>query len=185
MSDRKNQSEDDLTLETEVTDEPADPEGVQKIQKLKDQLRQCKREKAQYLEDLQRSKADFLNSKKRLEEQYKLDSQRSEDKILLDILPLVDSFDSAMGNTEAWEQCDEHWRKGIEAIYAQLMAVLKDHNVDEIGRVGSAFDPKSHEAVSSQDVEDKSKKDTVVAVLQKGFKRNDTVIRPARVIVGT
>lgn len=156
-----------------------------KIKKLRDSLKACEAEKMKSLEDLQRSRADFLNSKRRLEEQLERDRERIIERMIIDLIPLVDSFDTALSNPQALDELTPTWRAGIEAIHGQLKSYLKSNHVEEINPLGSTFDPHEHEAVSNVPTTEKKQIDTVIAVLQKGFKRKDVVIRPAKVAVGT
>ncbi len=104
----------------------------------------------------------------------------------MELLTLVDSFDTAMVDKALLDTIDERWRVGIEAIHTKLISILKSNNVEPIDPHGEAFNPEEHEAVSNSPVTDDAHVDTIVAVLQKGFKRkNGTIIRPARVVVGT
>ncbi len=169
--------EDDVELEEE--------EGLtrDKLKAMREKLRACEVEKTKHQDDLQRARADFLNSKRRLEEQLLRDRERSRDGILTELLTLADSFDTAMMNAEAWQSLDATWRTGIEAIQSKLTAILKSNGVEEINPVGQPFSPHEHEAVSSEAVEDEQV-DTVIRVLQKGYRRNADILRPARVVVG-
>ena len=90
----------------------------------------------------------------------------------------------AMSNTDMWERVDTTWRTGIEGIYTQLHSILKSYDVTVIDPLNEAFDPEYHEAISTQN-SDSHDAETVVQVIQKGYARNDTVIRPAKVILST
>lgn len=154
-----------------------------KLKSLRQKLKQTEEEKLKCLEDLQRARADFLNSKRRLEEQVAKDKERATDKILIELLTLADSFDIATQDKE-WQIVEGKWKSGVEAIQAKLISILKSNNVVPVDPTGCAFNPEEHEAVSNSIVDDESKVDTVVTVLQKGYKRNNDVVRPARVVVG-
>lgn len=80
---------------------------------------------------------------------------------------------------------DAKWRSGVEAIQATLASLLRQYQVASQDPVGSSFNPEEHEAVLNTPVTDETQIDTVIAVLQKGYKRGDHIIRPARVVVGT
>ena len=188
MDEKNNGFEDqeaiEYTGEDTVDDvEIEDSEATQKdkLKKVKAELKTCKTEKAEILEELQRAKADFLNAKKRLEDQNALDRERTLDAFLASLLPLCDSFDMATADSDAWEAIDENWRKGVEGIKSQLDAVLKQHNVQAINAKDEHFDPNRHEAVSA--IDDEGKSETIAEVLQKGYERNGAVIRPAKVII--
>jgi len=182
------ESHDDIELEAtgeenpeDITLEDAEASARDKQKGLRAKLKECESAKMQAMEDLQRTKAEFLNSRKRLEEQASRDVVRAKDTFVLELLPLADSFDMAMQNTEAWEAIDEVWRKGVEGINAQLQSLLKKHNVTALDPTGETFNPEHHEALSTTDSD--SETDTIVSVIQKGYERNGDIIRPAKVII--
>lgn len=186
MTQSDPQSPEDVVEETEETIEVTDEEGAEvtghnKQKQLRDKLKAAETAKREALEELQRTKADFLNSKKRLEEQQRAAIARSEDSFVAALLPLADSFTMARKDTAAWEAIDEAWRKGVEGIHAQLDRILASHNVTAIDPTGEQFDPVRHEAVSTTESEHDS--ETVVDVVQLGYERNGTVLRPAKVVI--
>ncbi len=171
--------QDDVELE-----ETEEASGA-KIKDLREKLKKSEEERRLAEENLLRTRADFLNSRRRLEEQLTRDRERAADKILEELLTIIDSFDTAMADKAKWESIDSTWRSGMEAIHAKLLAILRGYQVFPIDPSGQKFNPSEHEAVSNATVADASQVDTIIAVLQKGFKRGDTILRPARVIVGT
>jgi len=177
--------EETLPEDNEIDEETGEESLKDTIKTLRKKLATCEEEKRTNLEDVQRARADFLNSKRRLSEQFLQDKERATDKILFDLITLVDSFDTAMVNKELWETIDAKWRTGVEGIHTKLLSILKSNNVTPVDPLGLPFNPEEHEAVSNATVSDESQIDTIITVLQKGFKRNDTIIRPAMVIVGT
>ena len=187
---------DDMKDEEEVvTDIDLEPEDAEledeeslakdKLKSLRDKLKHSEEERKKCLDDLQRTRADFLNSRKRLDEQLARDRERATDRLIMELLPLADSFDMAMLDRELWEKMDTNLKTGIEAIQAKLSSILKGNNITTISPLGEMFDPNEHEAVSNSQVTDEAEVDKIIAVLQRGYKRNDDVIRPARVVVGT
>jgi molecular chaperone GrpE len=100
-----------------------------------------------------------------------------------DLLPVLDSFDMAMENKEAWEKVDANWRRGVEHIHQQFLRVLSDNNVSAINQSGVKFDPNLHESISVIETDDKDQDHTIYSVTQSGYKIGDRVIRPARVNV--
>ncbi len=193
MLDRK--TDDELDIEPETIDAAEDIEfedseaaSQDKLKVLRAKLKACESEKMSHLEALQRAKADFLNARRRLDEERVHDKQRASLQFIEELLPLCDSFHMAMGNQEAWHNVDEVWRKGVESIYAQLEQILAAHQVTTIDSIGKDFDPNFHEAMSNQPVTDAGQHHTVLQVIQPGYIMKagdkDTVIRPARVVVG-
>ena len=167
-------------------EEVVDIEATQEAKnaQLRARLTECEKEKRSHLEALQRAKADFLNSKRRLEQEQVRYRLRAQEAYIAALLPLCDSFDMAMQNKEAWNACDENWRKGIEGIYSQLQKILSDNGVTALHPEGMKFDPAEHEAVSNQTASTPEKIGAVCAVLQKGYKLGERIIRPAKVAVG-
>lgn len=179
------EDEEFYTEKNDVELEDIEATTQDSLKVLRKKLKECEAEKQSYLDDLQRARADFLNSRRRLEEQLERDRERATDKILVELLTVSDSFDIAMADTERWNSLDANWKNGIEAIYAKLCSILKNNNITPIDPIGSPFNPEEHEAVTNSIVDDQKLIDTVTGVLQKGYKRNDHIIRPARVMVGT
>ncbi|MCR4285433.1 MAG: nucleotide exchange factor GrpE [Candidatus Kaiserbacteria bacterium] len=188
IDDMKDEEEvvTDINLEPEDTElEDEESLAKDKLKSLRDKLKHSEEERKKCQDDLQRTRADFLNSRKRLDEQLARDKERATDKLIMELLTLADSFDMAMLDRELWEKMDARLKTGIEAIQAKLSSILASNNITTISPEGAIFDPNEHEAVSNSPVTDDSDVDKIVAVLQRGYKRNNDIIRPARVVVGT
>ena len=193
MVDMNHKNEDDdvivddesLPENLDIDLEAEDATLRDKLKTLRSKLLSCEEEKRKHLEELQRTRADFLNSRRRLEEQLERDKERAADKILMELLVLIDSFDTAMSDKALWEAIEPKWRTGVEAIHTKLLAILKSNQVTPIDPIGEIFNPEEHEAVSNTVVANDNDVEKIMAVLQRGFKRKDTIIRPARVVVGT
>ena len=138
----------------------------------------------EYLADLRRSQADFENYRKRQTETQKDLKGMLIEKLVLDIIPVLDNFRSATEHVPP-EQRDSPWVTGIQYIEKQLETVLIDNGMQTIEvKVGDEFNTTIHEAISSEEaVADDSKGHTVAKVLQKGYRFGERVIRPAKVIV--
>jgi molecular chaperone GrpE len=97
---------------------------------------------------------------------------------------VLDSYDMAQANKEAWEKVDQNWRMGIEYIFTQFKTVLEGEGVTQFGKVGDTFDPLLHESMEHVSVSDEKDNDKVMRVLQNGYKMHDSILRPARVHTG-
>ena len=194
-----NMNNDEADIELDVTNdeniEIEEPEieeieelGDDKIKKMRDKVTRLEEEKKQILDEAQRAKADFLNARKRLEDERARDRIRYQQKFMTDLLPLCDSFQMAMSDTEAWEKADEAWRTGVEKIHTQLLALLEANGVTAVSPEGEPFSPHQHEAIGTEVVEDEKLLDTVVSVVQRGYEMKvgdkTELIRPARVTTG-
>jgi molecular chaperone GrpE len=101
-----------------------------------------------------------------------------------DLLPVLDAYDMAFSNKEAWEKVDKNWRMGVEYINQQLVKALGENNVAEIPiALGDKFDHNIHEPIENVATEDPTLDHTIQKVIQKGYKSGDKILRPARVNV--
>lgn len=151
------------------------------IRKLREELKNCKKEKEDYLIGWQRAKADYINLQKECGESNLKNSIIVKEKFLRNLLPALDSFDVAFANKESWESVDKNWSTGVEYIYQQLITGLLDSGIDRIDKEDIIFDPFIHESVEIIFINDKSKDHLVSKIIQTGYKIGDRVIRPARV----
>jgi molecular chaperone GrpE len=127
----------------------------------------------------QRAQADYVNYK-RFAEQDKADTCKFANAGLLsNILPILDDFERALGAVPE-EAAKNNWVEGLKMIDRKFRDTLQKQGVTSIPALGMEFDPRIMDAVTMG----KGKKDMVVAELEKGYKLQDRVIRPARVVVG-
>ncbi len=157
----------------------AEESSSETIKKLRAELKKAQEEKQEYLTGWQKAKADFINSRKRDEEAQKEFTRFANENIITELIPVLDSFNMAMGNKEAWEKVDKNWRIGVEYISSQLKKVLEDFGLKEIDPLGKKFDPIRDEAI-----EDGKENDTVTTVVQKGYELNGKVLKAPKVKVG-
>lgn len=148
--------------------------------KLRERLSKCVNEKQEYLDGWQRSQADFVNFKKRSDEEKKEFSKFVIEDFVVELLPVLDSFDLAMKDKKAWNAAPENWRKGIEYIYQQFLNTLNGRGVEQIDPVGEEFDTQRHDSVSEMSGEEGK----IMEVVLKGYSLKGKLIRPASVKVG-
>jgi len=167
--------------ENEEAGKPADL--VEKIKKLKEQLKHCQAEKQEYLTGWQRCQADFVNYKRRQEEQLGEWLKMAEEKIIREILPVLDTLDSFVKSHAGHEDKMEkkHLAEGLAGVKKQLNHILSKNGIEEIKSVGEKFDPEFHEAL--EQVESDEPEGTVAEEVQKGYLMNGKVLRPAKVKV--
>jgi len=181
QKDRNTQNtEEDVVIERE----DLSVGEASKIKKLKVQLKACKKEKQEYLDGWQRAKADLANYKKEQNESQSHLVKYANESLIIELLPVLDSFNMAFADKKAWESVDDNWRIGVEYIYNQLAGKLADNGIKEVDPLGEDFDPNVHTSVEVVEVDDKKKDGKVIAVLQKGYELNGKVVRSPRVKVG-
>ncbi len=153
------------------------------LKKLRLDLKVAKKEKEEYLTGWQKERADFANYKRQEDERKTNYSENLREHILTRFLSILDSFNIAFSNKEAWEKVDLNWRIGVQHIYSQLVNVFEEYGVKEIGIEGESFDHNIHESLEVLPTDKKDLEHKIAKVIQKGYKLGDRVIRPARVNV--
>jgi len=174
---------DDVTFETEGdSDMQKDPMDI--IKKLKAKIKTIEAERIEYLNGWQRARADYANFKKQTEEDRTQMITYANKNLVEEVLPVMESFDMAMGNKDSWEQVPANWRVGVEYIAQQLRSILENHGVTEINPLNQPFDLTKHEAVAHVTVDKKEDDHKVIAVIKKGYLYKGSVLVPAKVNVG-
>lgn len=129
-----------------------------------------------------RLNAEFDNYRKRtLKEKAELLKSGSE-RVLIDIISVVDDFDRAVENIAKTDDL-EAVKEGVELIYTKFKGFLTKHGVKEIETIGQPFDADKHEAVTTIPAQREEDKDKIVDSIQKGYTLDDKVIRYPKVIV--
>ena len=123
--------------------------------------------------------AEFENFRKRASRDALEARERAQGQLLGEMLPVFDNLERAL---DAAEHHDEgKVLGGVRMVRDMFVALLRSAGVEEIQTVGAAFDPHVHDAVVMQPSEEAE--GTVTAVLERGFRQGDRVLRPARVVV--
>jgi molecular chaperone GrpE len=157
--------------------EPGDlPSNVDQLKSLLEEEHQKAKS---YMANWQRAAADYQNYKRRVEDERQETARLSNAAFVINLLPLLDDLERALTNVDA-NLAGLTWVDGIRLIHRKFQALLEMSGVQEIDADGAMFDPSRHEAVSQGPGEENK----VIAVVQKGYKLGDRVIRPAMVVVG-
>jgi molecular chaperone GrpE len=178
-TEEKNESE---VLEFEFN-EDGEEDLKKTLKKLRSSLKVCQKEKEEYLTGWQKERAEFTNYKKQEEDRKINFSEAVRERILSRFLSVLDSFNMAFSNKEAWEKVDEGWRKGVEHIYAQINEIFEEYGIKPIGEAGESFDPNIHHSIEMVSTNKKEEDHKVCKVVQKGYKLGDRMIRVAQVNV--
>lgn len=152
------------------------------LKKLRKDLKEARAKEREYLTNWQRERADFLNYKKDEDARRASYSSNARERFAEDLIPVLDAYDMACANKEAWEKVDKNWRMGVEYIHKELLRVLSDNGISEIEtKEGDAFDATKHEPMETIATDDDSKEHTIASIMQKGYKNGARIVRPARV----
>ncbi len=137
------------------------------------------RERDEYLALAQRTQADFDNFRRRAARDAAAAGARAKAGLVRELLPALDNLERALA---AAGEADEGLVGGVRMVHAELVGALERSGVAAYEPNGERFDPTVHEALSTQPA-DGAEPGVVVEVLEKGYRLEDTVLRPARVIV--
>ena len=100
--------------------------------------------------------------------------------VLGDLINIVDDFDRALAAEAPPEALP--YITGLELIQRQLADMLKRRGVTAIDALGADFDPHLHQAVAYEEVAG-AREGEVVALLAKGYRLGEKLLRPAMVKV--
>ena len=138
----------------------------------------------EYLDLAQRTRAEFENYRKRSVREAAAAQERGVNKLALELLPAIDNLDRALAHAASTdgENGDASLLHGIKHVHSDVLAALKRAGIEPYSPDGEPFDPQYHEAVAQQPQEG-AEPGTVVEVYQRGYRRGESVLRPARVVV--
>lgn len=155
---------------------PDDPDEA--IGLLLRELKAAREEASTYLDDLKRVAADFENYRRRALREQSETTQRATEKVALDLLPVLDSFDAAVA-VEASTEAEEKLLAGMHRTHDLLLSILKGLGVEVVPTLNEPFDPEVHEAVMSP--AEGSGRLVVSEELRRGYTVKGRLIRPALV----
>ena len=172
------ESSDDLVeevpFEEGISEEPLEI-TQDELSVLADELELARRERDEYLDSMRRMKAEIENSRKRQERERARTVQLASEKLVRELLPVVDNLERAL-------EAEGDIHEGVRATRDQLLAALEREGLVPLVSDGESFDPAVHEAVMGQP-SDEHEEDTVIQTLERGYILNGRPIRPAKVIV--
>jgi molecular chaperone GrpE len=144
------------------------------------ELQKLKAEKEELMQTMIRRQADFENFRKRTERDRHEEGRRGVERLILDLIPVLDGFDRALQGHD--DPAYEEYRKGVTLIRKQLWDAIARHGVQRIEAAGKMFDPHQHQAIER--LESTEYPDGfIVAVFQDGYLFHGRVLRPAIVRV--
>ena len=167
----------DPGVEREILEEKEE-DGVAS-QTAEDPLAQAQRERDEYLDLARRTQADFENYRKRAAREAAASGERAKSGLVRELLPVVDNLERALSSAG---QGEEHLAEGVRLVHSELIAVLERNGVQQFDPSGERFDPGEHEALSMRE-DDGAESGTVLDVVEKGYRANGSILRPARVVV--
>jgi molecular chaperone GrpE len=154
-------------------------EASARVERDLDELSEAKRERDEYLELAQRTRADFENYRKRVARETSEALSRGKAELARDLLPVIDNLERALESSSADADA---LGKGVALVLDELRTKLGAAGVEAYDPAGEAFDPSLHEAISTQ-AREGTDAGVVIETVEKGYRLNGQVLRPARVVV--
>lgn len=164
--------QEDVGADTVVDDE---------LQEMAKALQAAEEELALHREAMLRMQAEMENLRKRLIRDLEKSRKFALEGFMKDLLQVRDSLERGLEMSDD-KASVESLKEGKELTLKMLTKVMSDHGLEIIDPALQEFDPEFHEAVTVMPSED-YEENTVLEVLQKGFRLHDRLIRPATVVV--
>lgn len=190
MADQdKQQSQDQAEEQAESraeheagTENPGTPGEQDEVEALRDKVTALTGAMEAAKEQVLRSQAEAQNARRRAEQDVEKAHKFGQEKLLGDLLPVVDNLERALASIDTQDQAFKPVTEGIELTLKSFVDVLAKYKVEPVNPQGEPFDPQLHQAmtmVPNPDVEP----NTVIDVFQKGYTLNGRLVRPAMVVV--
>jgi molecular chaperone GrpE len=163
--------------EEETGQVPQDP-----IEALEAALATAQQEASEARADMLRMQADMDNLRKRLMREHEKARRRTLERFMGDLLPVVDSMERGLEAAEDPTATVEALKEGKQLIRKMLTKALADHGLQVIDPINEPFDPEIQEAMAMLPSKEHDE-NTVIEVLEKGYRLHERLIRPAKVVV--
>ncbi len=161
-------------------DEPIETETFSQLEQKYTEEQQKAEE---YLDMLRRTQADFINYRRRATQEIIDGRTAAQAQVLEQLLPVLDDLGRALSATPP-DLTNHSWVQGIRLVTKRLMGTLEQMGVRLVGRPGEQFDPRWHEALTTEARPDMPE-GTVINVTRPGYAMGERIIRPAQVIVSS
>lgn len=142
----------------------------------------------EYLGGWKRANADYANLKKDTERQKTEILSYANERLLMEFLPAIDQFDTALrflpkleNLTEDEKKQFDNWLLGLKAVRMVWDGVCKENGLEPLP-LTDMFDPQIHEAVAHEDSTD-IEEGKIVRTIHQGWKLKGKLLRPAKVVV--
>lgn len=174
-----------MVNETDIQEDPNDPaiEQEQGVEQLQKDLAAAQAAVVAAKDQMLRTEAEAQNMRRRAKLDIENAHKYSVEKMARELVHVVDSLEKGLeAATNLEDPQVASMQKGMELTHQLLLTTLEKFHINQVNPIGAGFDPKQHEALTTQESGD-VEPNTVLTVVQKGFVIHDRVLRPARVIV--
>lgn len=169
------------TVETKRRSSEKKKSPPKKTNKHLTEIKKLKEENTLLKDQLLRKTAEFDNFKKRTEREFYDRVQNANEKLITELLPVLDDMERALDHAVQSKQVGSNL-EGSELIYKKLLGIIERQGLEKLPGEGEEFDPEKHDALMQVE-KDGVKSGTIVEEHLKGYTLNDKVIRHSQVIV--
>lgn len=155
-------------------------EKDKELNKLNKKISELEEKEKELTDKWLRAVAELENYRKRTLKEWELHKRQNKAEVILEVLNVVDDFERAI--SVVGDDPGDDFVQGVRLIYNNLVLTLDRLGVKPVEALDQPFDPVYHMAMA-QIESDSAKSNHVVEVVQKGYLLDDTVIRPAKVII--
>jgi len=158
------------------------PQEEKKVDEAGNELATLQQELKECQEKYLRTLAESENTRKRMQKERQELTRHAVEKVLIEFLHPLDSFEKALQFAETMSPEVKNWAVGFEMLLNQFKQVLDQYGVHEYHSVGKTFDPHWHEAVEMI-TSTEYPPGVVIEEFVRGYKVGDRPVRVARVKV--
>ena len=179
-----NNSDASVSSDDQKKNQTEEQQETEPVLTLEEELEKAKEKASENYDQMLRFQAEIENIRKRTLKDIENASRGSIERVIMELLPVLDSFDLGLGlKTETIEQY-KIFKEGQVATLKLITSLLEKLSIEIIDPVEMKYDPELHEVISLQ--EDGSvEPGYIIHVVQKGYRLRDRLLRPARVIVSS
>ena len=158
-----------------MTKQEAHKKKKSEIEKKDNRIKELTHKTRELTDSLQRLQAEFENYKKRIERERQDLITYTSQNLIIKLLPIIDSFESALKN----HKDKNKFLEGMKLVFSQFYSTLEKEGLKQINPLNEKFDPYKHEVMMHEKTN--KKENTITEVLQKGYILNNKVIRHAKI----
>ena len=178
-ADFDDEEEQELGAQQDPENHPTEELEHLSYEDLENKLTEAEQKAFQYRDQATRAMAELENIRRRAERDVTQAHLYSLERFAKELLPVIDSLEQALQLVD--QHANQAMHEGLSLTMKLFTATLEKFQVTQLDPIGLAFNPQEHEAMSMQESDAPSS--SIIMVFQKGYKLNDRVIRPARVVV--
>ncbi len=162
-------------------------EAENELKYITNAFKNIKKEYDELNQNYLKSLADAENFRKRINREKEESLKYANERLVKDLLPVLDFLDLAIGHSETYLEQDKtgnlkSFVDGVKLSYDEFIKVLKNHGVETIETAEKSFDPNFHQVVEM--IEDSNQPEgKILAEKRRGYIYKERLLRPSLVSI--